>query len=71
MTENAPQRPTDDQTDDASAGRTPHPGQPAEGADAGGGEGGGRTPHPEQPAEGADPATEAPGTDPETRVTGV
>jgi len=70
MTENAPQRASDDQTDDAVAGRTPHPGQPAEGADAGEGQGTGRTPHPEQPAEGAD-AGETPGIDPDTRVTGV
>ncbi len=38
--------------------RTPHPEQPAEGADVGtdvGEDGGsGRTPHPEQPAEGQD-----------------
>lgn len=71
MTENAPQRASDDQTDDASAGRTPHPGQPAEGADAGEGEGSGRTPHTEEPAEGTDPAAETPGIDPDTRVTGV
>jgi ribokinase len=41
--------------------RTPHPEQPAEGADIGtdggtdaGEDGSGRTPHPEQPAEGQD-----------------
>lgn len=48
---------------------TPHSEEPAEGAEHPGQEGSGRTPHPQQPAEGVDP--EAPGTDPDTRVTGV
>jgi hypothetical protein len=53
-----------------SASSTPHPVEPAEGADSPGQDESGRTPHPEQPAEGTEDAAQE-GTDPENRVTGV
>jgi len=54
-----------------SAGRTPHPDDPAEGGtESPDQQGGGQTPHPEEPAEGAD-TDEQPGVDPGNRVTGV
>ncbi len=61
MTENAPQRASDvDQPDggapsreEEGTGRTPHPAEPAEGAENGEDtSGSGRTPHPGEPAEG-------------------
>jgi hypothetical protein len=53
-----------------SAPRTPHPVEPAEGADTPGQDESGRTPHPDQPAEGTEEAAEE-GLDPENRITGV
>jgi hypothetical protein len=53
-----------------SAPRTPHPVEPAEGADSPGQDESGRTPHPDQPAEGTEEAAEE-GLDPENRITGV
>jgi len=54
MTENAPQPGSDEDRPDGS-GRTPHPGEPAEGGEGRDNGGSGRTPHPEEPAEGAEP----------------
>ncbi len=53
-----------------SASSTPHPVEPAEGAEDPGQDESGRTPHPDQPAEGTEEAA-AEGLDPENRVTGV
>jgi hypothetical protein len=58
MTESAAQRASDvDQPDGGGPSR--------------GEEGTGRTPHPDQPAEGAEVDGDAPGVDPDTRVTGA
>jgi hypothetical protein len=53
-----------------STSRTPHSGEPAEGADSPGQDESGRTPHADQPAEGTEEAAEE-GLDPENRITGV